>query len=60
MTLLCSRTGGHPYWHIVIDSRLRLSCTAETFVVEIDLRAQHNGTLVFERRWREEVLRVLG
>jgi putative CocE/NonD family hydrolase len=47
-------------WHIVIDSRLRLSCTAETFVVEVDLRAQHNGALVFERRWREEVLRVLG
>ena len=47
-------------WHIVIDSRLRLSCTAETFVVEVDLRAQHNGDLVFERRWREEVPRVLG
>jgi len=47
-------------WHIVIDSRLRLSCTAETFDVEIDLRAQHNGALVFERRWREEVPRVLG
>ena len=47
-------------WHIVVDSRLRLSCTADTFVVEIDLRAQHNGALVFERRWREEVPRALG
>ncbi len=47
-------------WHIVVDSRLRLSCTAETFVVEIDLRAQHNGALVFEQCWREEVPRVLG
>src|SRR5262249_29210311 len=47
-------------WHIVIDSRLRLTCTAETFVVEVDLRAQHNGDLVFERHWREEVPRILG
>ena len=47
-------------WHIEIDSRLRLSCTAETFVVEVDLRAQHNGALVFERHWRKEVPRVLG
>jgi len=28
--------------------------------VEIDLRAQHNGALVFERRWREQIPRVLG
>jgi hypothetical protein len=47
-------------WHIVIDSRLQVSCTEETFDVEIDLRAQHNGTLVFERRWQEQVPRVLG
>jgi hypothetical protein len=47
-------------WHIVIDSRLRLSCTAATFIVEIDLRARHNSTLVFARRWREEVPWVLG
>jgi hypothetical protein len=47
-------------WHIAVDSRLRLSCTADTFVVEIDLWAQHNNALVFEQRWREEVPRVLG
>jgi hypothetical protein len=47
-------------WHIVVDSRLRVSCTAETFVVEIDLQAQHNGALVFERHWQEQVPRVLG
>jgi hypothetical protein len=47
-------------WHIVIDSRIRLSCTEETFVVEIDLRAQHNGALFFERRWQEQIPRVLG
>lgn len=47
-------------WHIAIDSRLRLRCTADTFIVEIDLRAQHNGTLVFERRWQEQIPRVLG
>jgi hypothetical protein len=54
--LVWERTG----WHIVVDSRLRLSCTTETFVVEIDLRAQHNGALVFERCWREQIPRVLG
>ena len=47
-------------WHIVIDSRPRVSCTVDTFIVEIDLRAQHDGALVFERCWREEVSRVLG
>ncbi|MBI3302751.1 MAG: hypothetical protein HYZ72_11855 [Deltaproteobacteria bacterium] len=49
-----------PHWHIVIDSRLQVSCTAETFVVEIDLRAQHNGALVFTRRWQEQIPHVLG
>jgi len=47
-------------WYITIDSRLRLSCTADTFIVEIDLRAQHNSILVFERRWHEQIPRVLG
>ena len=47
-------------WRIVISNRLRLRCTADTFIVDIDLRARHNGALVFERRWREEVPRVLG
>jgi hypothetical protein len=50
----------HTEWHIVVDSRLRLSCTADTFVVEIDLRARHNGALVFERGWREQIPRVSG
>lgn len=51
-----SRTG----WHIVVDSRLRVSCTAGAFVVEIDVRAQHNGALVFARRWHEQFPRLLG
>lgn len=50
------RTG----WHIVVDSRLRVSCTAGAFVVEINLRAQYNGTLVCERQWHEQIPRVLG
>ena len=37
-----------------------VSCTADTFIVEIDLRARHNGTIVFARPWRKEVPRVLG
>ncbi len=46
-------------WHIVIDSRLQVSCTEATFDVEIDLQAQHNGTLVFEQRWQQQIPRVL-
>jgi hypothetical protein len=46
-------------WHIVVDSRLQVSCTEETFNVEIDLRAQHNNTLVFAQRWQEQIPRVL-
>ena len=47
-------------WHIRIESRLRMSCTEDAFIVEIDLRAQHNGSLVFERCWHEQIARVLG
>ena len=47
-------------WRIVIDSTIELSCTAETFIVMIELQAEYNDTLVFSRRWREEFPRVLG
>ena len=47
-------------WRIEIDSRIRVSCTEETFVIEIDLQVQHEGSLVFTRCWREEVPRILG
>jgi hypothetical protein len=49
-----------PDWHIGVESQLRLSCTESTFVVEIALRAQYNGAVVFERRWQEQLPRVLG
>ncbi len=47
-------------WKIVIDSKIRLSCTVEMFIVQIDLKAQHNGAAVFTRCWTEEIPRVLG
>lgn len=47
-------------WHILIDSRLQVSCTADTFIVEIALQAQYNGATVFEKHWQEEIARVLG
>lgn len=47
-------------WQIVVDSTLQLSCTAETFIVTIDLQAQHNGRGVFTRRWQEAFPRLLG
>ena len=47
-------------WKIVIDSKIRLSCTADMFLVQIDLTAQHNGAAVFTRCWEEEIPRVLG
>ncbi|MGE0683832.1 MAG: CocE/NonD family hydrolase [Candidatus Binatia bacterium] len=47
-------------WRIEIDSRLRVSCTEGTFIVEIELRARHNGDPLFARCWREEIPRILG
>lgn len=47
-------------WQIVVDSTLQVSCTAETFIVTIDLQAQHNGRGVFTRRWQEAFPRLLG
>jgi hypothetical protein len=47
-------------WKIVIDSTIRLSCTADMFIVQIDLKAQHNGAAVFTRCWTQAIPRVLG
>lgn len=47
-------------WRVEIDSRIRVSCTEETFVSEIELQVQYEGGLVFTRCWREEVPRLLG
>ncbi len=41
------------------DARLALSCTATTFVVEIDLSVTRDGVPYFERSWRDEVPRDL-
>ena len=50
------RTG----WKVVIDSVIELSCTADTFIVTIELRAAYNNELIFSRRWREAFPRLLG
>jgi hypothetical protein len=47
-------------WKIVIDSKIRLSCTTDMFIVQIDLKAQHNEAAVFTRCWEESIPRVLG
>jgi putative CocE/NonD family hydrolase len=47
-------------WRIEIDSRICVRCTAETFVLEIELQAHYDGSPVFARRWREEVPRLFG
>jgi hypothetical protein len=47
-------------WKIVIDSTIRLSCTAEMFIVQIDLKAQHNGAAVYTRCWTQAIPRILG
>ena len=49
-----------PGWKVGVDSSLTLRCTQTTFVVEIELVAQHDGELVFERKWQEEFPRLLG
>ena len=47
-------------WKVGVDSSLKLRCTQTMFVVEIELAAQHDGELVFERKWQEEFPRLLG
>ena len=50
------RTG----WWVQVNSRLHLHCTEDTFIVEVDLKAQHNDEVVFERHWHENIPRRLG
>ena len=47
-------------WKVVIDSVIELSCTADTFIVTIELRAAYNDDAIFSRRWREAFPRLLG
>lgn len=47
-------------WRVEIDSQIRVSCTEEIFVIEIELQVQYDGSLVFTRCWREETPRLLG
>ena len=47
-------------WKVVIDSVIELSCTADTFIVTIELRAAYNDDSIFSRRWREAFPRLLG
>jgi hypothetical protein len=46
-----------PDWEIRIETRVKMSATRETFVVEGTLRAFEGDVCVFDRKWNERVPR---
>jgi hypothetical protein len=46
-----------PSWEIRIETRVKMSASKETFLVEGTLRAFEGDACVFERQWNERVLR---
>ncbi|MBM4299355.1 MAG: hypothetical protein FJ143_16580 [Deltaproteobacteria bacterium] len=46
-------------WQTRVETRTRLSCTADEFVLEADLEAYENDQSIFTRSWSRRLKRDL-
>ncbi len=46
-----------PGWNVGTIGSLEMTADANTFHLEVELKALHDGTVIWERRWEEEIPR---
>jgi hypothetical protein len=44
-------------WQIRIETRIKLSCTRDLFLLQAGLRASEDATEVCQREWQSSILR---
>ncbi|HJR87886.1 MAG TPA: CocE/NonD family hydrolase C-terminal non-catalytic domain-containing protein, partial [Acidimicrobiia bacterium] len=54
VALLLDRAG----WKVAANGRVKISCDADSFYLEVGLEALEDGQAIFERTWEEQIRRI--